>query len=75
MIGARWSFESHALVAMLLLGAWSYTRLVHVLAAPGGYAYRPYMVYRRREVHGAARLPRRSWERTDQPEEVKRGHR
>ncbi len=73
MIGAPWSFELHALFAMLLLGAWPYTRLVHVLAAPVGYAYRPYIVYRSREAQGASRAPRRGWERVDPHVGVKRG--
>jgi nitrate reductase gamma subunit len=73
MIGASWSFELHALFAMLLLGVWPYTRLVHVLAAPVGYAYRPYIVYRSRDAQGASRLPRRGWERVDQRVSVKRG--
>jgi len=66
MSGAPWSFQLHALLAMLLLGAWPFTRLVHVLAAPFGYAFRPYIVYRSRELQGASRPPRRGWERTDQ---------
>jgi nitrate reductase gamma subunit len=73
MIGAPWSFELHALFAMLLLGAWPYTRLVHVLAALVGYAYRPYIVYRRREAQGASRAPSRGWERVDPHVGVKRG--
>lgn len=66
MIGAPWSFQTHALFAMLLLGAWPFTRLVHVLAAPIGYFYRPYIVYRSRELMGASRRPRRGWEESEQ---------
>ena len=66
MVGAPWSFQTHALLAMLLLGVWPLTRLVHVLAAPVGYIYRPYIVYRSREPLGASRQPRRGWEKTEQ---------
>jgi nitrate reductase gamma subunit len=58
MLGAPWSFQVHALLALVLLAAWPFTRLVHVLAAPIGYAFRPYIVYRTREPQGASRLPR-----------------
>ncbi|HUZ39759.1 MAG TPA: respiratory nitrate reductase subunit gamma [Streptosporangiaceae bacterium] len=66
MAGAPWSFQLHAVLAFLLLAAWPFTRLVHVLAAPFGYAFRPYIVYRTRQPLGAARAPRRGWERADQ---------
>ncbi|MDE3083298.1 MAG: respiratory nitrate reductase subunit gamma [Acidobacteriota bacterium] len=72
MSGAPWSFQAHALFAMLLIGAWPYTRLVHVLAAPVGYFYRPYIVYRSREPLGAARQARRGWERMSQPDDAGR---
>jgi nitrate reductase gamma subunit len=65
MSGAPWSFQCHAVLSMLLLAAWPFTRLVHVLAAPFGYAFRPYIVYRTRQPQGAARAPRRGWEPTD----------
>ena len=66
MAGAPWSFQLHALLAFLLLAVWPVTRLVHVLAAPFGYAFRPYIVYRTRQPQGAARAPRRVRERVDQ---------
>lgn len=65
MSGAPWSFQAHALASMLLIGAWPFTRLVHVLAAPLGYFVRPYIVYRSREPLGSARAPRRGWEGAD----------
>jgi nitrate reductase gamma subunit len=67
MAGAPWSFQLHALLAFLLLAVWPFTRLVHVLAAPVGYVFRPYIIYRTRRPQGAARAPRRGWERADQP--------
>ena len=65
MSGAPWSFKLHAILALLLLAGWPFTRLVHVLAAPVGYAFRPYIVYRTREPLGASRPPRRGWEGTE----------
>jgi len=65
MSGAPWSFQLHALLALALLAVWPFTRLVHVLAAPIGYAFRPYIVYRSREPQGASRPARRGWEGTD----------
>jgi len=41
-------FKVHALAPFLLIGIWPYTRLVHVLSAPVGYIWRPYIVYRSR---------------------------
>lgn len=65
MAGAPWSFQVHALLAFLLLAAWPFTRLVHVLTVPVWYTFRPYIVYRTREQVGAARMPRRGWERPE----------
>jgi nitrate reductase gamma subunit len=66
MATAPWSFQLHAMLAFLLLAVWPFTRLVHVLAAPFSYAFRPYIVYRTRKPQGAARAPRRGWERVEQ---------
>ena len=66
MTGVPWSFQFHVILAFLLFAIWPYTRLVHVLAAPFGYAYRPYIVYRSRDPQGSARAPRRGWEGIDQ---------
>jgi nitrate reductase gamma subunit len=65
MAGVPWSFQVHVMLAFFLFAIWPYTRLVHVLAAPFGYAYRPYIVYRSRDPLGSARAPRRGWERID----------
>ncbi len=59
------SFQLHALLAFVLIGLWPFTRLVHVFSAPVGYVARPYIVYRTRDAVGAARAPRRGWERVD----------
>jgi nitrate reductase gamma subunit len=66
MSGVPLSFQLHAVTAFLLFAIWPYTRLVHVLAAPVGYLYRPYIVYRSRDPRQTARAPRRGWERVDQ---------
>ncbi|HEY5186855.1 MAG TPA: respiratory nitrate reductase subunit gamma [Actinomycetes bacterium] len=65
MSAAPASFQLHALLALLLIGLWPFTRLVHVFSAPVGYLARPYIVYRTRDAVGAARAPRRGWERID----------
>ncbi|QIS05767.1 respiratory nitrate reductase subunit gamma [Nocardia brasiliensis] len=46
MVGTPWTFQLHALVVLVLIGIWPYTRLVHVFSAPIGYLTRPYIVYR-----------------------------
>lgn len=57
------SFQAHALVVLVLLAIWPYTRLVHVFSAPPlGYLVRPYVVYRSRDVHPGTRRYARVWE-------------
>lgn len=43
------SFKLHVIAGFLLLAIWPFTRLVHAVSAPVGYATRPYVVYRSRE--------------------------
>ena len=43
-------FQLHVLTAFALFALWPFTRLVHVFSAPVGYLFRPYIVYRSREV-------------------------
>ncbi|MBV9313647.1 MAG: respiratory nitrate reductase subunit gamma [Pseudonocardia sp.] len=62
MAKAPTSFQVHALVVLALLALWPYTRLVHVFSAPLGYLTRPYVVYRSRGDHLAARPYARAWE-------------
>ncbi|MFC5720876.1 respiratory nitrate reductase subunit gamma [Streptomyces gamaensis] len=61
--GAPLLFRLHALSALLLFAFWPFTRLVHMLTAPVGYLWRPYIVYRSREPRLGVRPPRRGWER------------
>jgi len=64
MVGIPISFQIHALVVLVLLAGWPYTRLVHVFSAPLGYLVRPYIVYRSRDEQMGSRATRRGWERT-----------
>lgn len=59
------SFQLHAIAAFSLLALWPFTRLVHVLSAPVGYLWRPYVVYRSKDSHSQPgnRDPRPGWER------------
>lgn len=64
MVGIPLSFQIHALIVLILLAGWPYTRLVHVFSAPLGYLTRPYIVYRSRDTHPGARRYARAWETT-----------
>ncbi|MGH3684559.1 MAG: respiratory nitrate reductase subunit gamma [Pseudonocardiaceae bacterium] len=64
MVGIPLSFQIHALIVLILLTGWPYTRLVHVFSAPLGYLTRPYIVYRSRDTHPGARRYARAWETT-----------
>jgi nitrate reductase gamma subunit len=61
MAGVPISFQIHALIVLVLLAGWPYTRLVHVFSAPLGYLTRPYIVYRSRDQHPGARRYARAW--------------
>ena len=63
MAQAPIGFQLHGLVAMLLFALWPFTRLVHVFSAPVGYLWRPYVVYRSKDVPLGARAERRGWEK------------
>ena len=62
MAGAPLGFQLHAAIGMLLIALFPYTRLVHAFAAPVGYLFRPYVVYRSRDPRSGARAPRPGWE-------------
>jgi nitrate reductase gamma subunit len=64
MTEAPFTFQAHAVVAMVLFALIPFTRLVHIFSAPLGYVARPYIVYRSRSRSDApgARDPRRGWE-------------
>ncbi|WP_349829053.1 respiratory nitrate reductase subunit gamma [Brevibacterium litoralis] len=63
MAAAPPGFQVHVFGAILLFALWPFTRLVHVFAAPLGYVFRPYIVYRSKDE---VRQPtKRGWERID----------
>jgi len=62
MDGVPLAFQAHALIVLVLVALWPYTRLVHVFSAPLGYLVRPYVVYRSRDTTTAARRYARAWE-------------
>ena len=43
-------FHIHVIIGLALFCLWPFTRLVHAFSAPIGYLFRPYVVYRSREV-------------------------
>jgi nitrate reductase gamma subunit len=63
MAGAPLQFHLHVLVALVLFAALPFTRLVHLFSAPLHYLFRPYIVYRSRDVQVMAPTgrPRRGW--------------
>jgi nitrate reductase gamma subunit len=66
MVQAPLYFHIHVMIALVLFCIWPFTRLVHVFSAPIGYLFRPYIVYRSREVSTGETLvgshpPRRGW--------------
>jgi nitrate reductase gamma subunit len=56
-------YQIHVIVGLALIAFVPYSRLVHMLAAPVQYLFRPYVVYRSRAPRQlAARAERRGWE-------------
>ena len=43
-------YQLHVMIALVLFALWLFGRLVHAFSAPIGYLFRPYIVYRSREV-------------------------
>lgn len=59
-------FQVHVLIALTLFCLWPFTRLVHAFSAPIAYLFRPYIIYRTRDVAGRGELVgsqprRRGW--------------
>lgn len=50
MAQATLYYQVHVLIALALFVLWPFTRLVHAFSAPIAYLFRPYIVYRSREV-------------------------
>ena len=66
MAAAPLYYQLHALIALTLFALWPFTRLVHAFSAPIGYLFRPYIVYRSRDVAdkhtlAVSRTGRRGW--------------
>jgi nitrate reductase gamma subunit len=66
MVQAPVHFHVHVMIALVLFCLWPFTRLVHVFSAPIGYLFRPYIVYRSRDVAAKSELVgsqphRRGW--------------
>lgn len=68
LTGVPLMFQLHVLTSTLLFLIWPYTRLVHVLSAPIGYLFRPYIVYRSRDDQRGARAVRPGWAPSVRPE-------
>jgi nitrate reductase gamma subunit len=69
MAEAPLSFHIHTLIGMLLFAIWPFTRLVHAFTAPLHYLFRPYIVYRSRDLQAAgARPSRRGWSDVGTPD-------
>lgn len=64
MAAATWQFQVHVLIGLLLFAAVPFTRLVHAFTAPLHYLFRPYIVYRSRDVGGrqSATVKGRGWD-------------
>ena len=59
-------YQMHVMIGLALFALWPFTRLVHAFSAPIGYLFRPYIVYRSREVAASNELVgshprRRGW--------------
>jgi nitrate reductase gamma subunit len=50
MAHAAFYYQIHVVIAFALFALWPFTRLVHAFSAPIAYLFRPYIVYRSREV-------------------------
>lgn len=72
MVIAPFSLQAHSFLGFALLGLWPFTRLVHVFSAPIWYLFRPYLVYRGRNLNMGARSARRGWERTPERPDLRR---
>ena len=62
MASAPLAFRIHTLIGMALFAIFPFTRLVHAFTAPVHYLFRPYIVYRSRDVgRSGSRAPRPGW--------------
>ncbi|MEV6168476.1 respiratory nitrate reductase subunit gamma [Streptomyces sp. NPDC051954] len=64
MAGVPVLYQIHAVIGMALIAFVPYSRLVHMFSAPVQYLFRPYIVYRSRDLNQLGPRPeRRGWER------------
>jgi nitrate reductase gamma subunit len=68
MLHAPLYYQVHVTIALTLFALWPFTRLVHAFSAPVAYLFRPYIVYRSRDVAANQEMvgsapPRRGWAR------------
>jgi len=67
MASAPVYYQVHVLIGLTLFCLWPFTRLVHAFSAPIAYLFRPYIVYRSRDVSAGGELAagshprRRGW--------------
>jgi nitrate reductase gamma subunit len=66
MLQAPLYYQVHVTIALALFALWPFTRLVHAFSAPIAYLFRPYIVYRSRDVAASremvgSALRRRGW--------------
>ncbi|MCV7377470.1 respiratory nitrate reductase subunit gamma [Mycobacterium alsense] len=66
MAHAAFYYQIHVFIALALFALWPFTRLVHAFSAPIAYLFRPYIVYRSRDVADTPELigtapRRRGW--------------
>ena len=64
MGAATWQFQTHVVIGMLLFAIIPFTRLVHAFSAPFHYLFRPYIVYRSRDLQPTRSTSgqRRGWD-------------
>lgn len=67
MVGVPLLYKLHIITALLLFMIWPFTRLVHVFSVPLMYLFRPYVVYRSRDMRLGARSAQRGWARSRRP--------
>ena len=66
MMQAPLYYRIHVLIALALFALWPFTRLVHAFSVPIAYLFRPYIVYRSRDVAASNQMAgsaprRRGW--------------
>ncbi len=61
MSGVPPVYKIHVLIGLALIALFPFTRLVHAFAAPVGYLFRPYIVYRSRDESPRTRAAKPGW--------------